>query len=113
MKSITFLIISFSFGYLIGSEKEQDFKKTLEKVFTIYDNLKLKAQESIYKTLSNLEEIDVNELKINIDKIFLIIRERIEKFWELETVDERISYSREQISEIKNISKEMFRKYID
>ncbi|BDV02576.1 MAG: hypothetical protein HPAVJP_4650 [Candidatus Hepatoplasma vulgare] len=113
MKTITFLIISFTFGYLVGSEKEKDFKKTLENVFSIYDNLKSKTQESIYKALANLEEIDVNELKINIDKIFLIIKERLEKFWELETVEERISYSKKQISEIKNISKEMFKKYKD
>lgn len=113
IKAIAANVASFTFGYLLASSDEEGLRKAVDNFFDSYDRTKNSFRKMLYNLVDGFENVDISELRANIDKLFQIIKKRMEKLLSLDSFEDKVAYSKEQFKEISAIVVTMFWKYFN
>lgn len=91
LKSLGFLTLGLILGFSIG---ETDTDEIIKEKFDIYFD---KAKESgkdvteiLFNILNNIEGIDTDEIKINIEKLIELTKEKINELVDIEDISNKI-----------------------
>ncbi len=105
IKAIGLLGIGFIFGYSLGDANND------EKVKENFEKFILKLKESgedvlsiLVNVLNNIEGIDTDEIKINVEKLIELTKEKIEELIDIENVSAKI---KEKAIEVNKKMKDM------
>ena len=89
-KNITIFLTAFILGFAIGDSDESDIKKNFEEFIVKMKKNGEDIKNILFNLLNNIEGIETDEIKMNLEKLVDLVREKINELIEIDMVNEKI-----------------------